>query len=60
MANILFVADNTIPGQSAVELVRRATDAIVSRVTRTSGDRHAFRGFDRRQLQDLGLDRGAC
>ena len=60
MANVLFVADNTIPGQSAVELVRRATDSIVTRFNWSIVDRRAFRGLDRRQLQDLGLDRGAC
>ncbi len=60
MATIIFTADNTIPGQSAVDLVRRAADAIVTRAFRSADVRRAFRGLDRHQLQDLGLDRGAC
>lgn len=60
MANFFFVADNTIPGQSAAELVRRAADSIFTGVARSGADRRALRGLDRQQLQDLGLDRGAC
>ncbi len=60
MATIIFTADNTIPGQSAADLVRRAADSIVTRAFRSVDVRRAFRGLDRHQLQDLGLDRGAC
>ena len=63
MANILFVADNTIPGQSAVDLFRRAADAVTQGLTGQNRDyrmRSGLRGLDREMLRDLGLDRGAC
>lgn len=62
MANDIFLADTTIPGQSAAELSRRASDAIAGPLSPFRGQalRNAFRGADRRQLQDLGLDRAAC
>ena len=58
MANTIFLADNTIPGQSAVDLRRRAADAIDGR--RSFDLRNAFRSLDRSVLRDLGLDRAAC
>lgn len=59
MANTLFLADITIPGQSEVDFHRRAADAIEAN-GRTSELRSAFRGADRGILRDLGLDRAAC
>lgn len=58
MANTIFLADNTIPGQSALDLRRRAADAIDG--SRNLDLRSAFRGTDRSVLRDLGLDRAAC
>ena len=62
MANNIFVADNSIPGLSASELYRRATDSIggLVRFRRDVELRSAFRGADRHTLRDLGLDRSAC
>ena len=61
MAFNIFLADNTIPGLSAKDLVRRASDSIsVGRRQVSSADRRAFATLDRSQLRDLGLDRDAC
>lgn len=61
MAIFTFVADNTIPGLSAKDLSRRASDSIaaVSRQS-NSAQRRAFARANREMLRDLGLDRGAC
>lgn len=59
MAKTIFVADNTIPGQSAAELHTRAIDAVVSYLTPAAAFRSAFRAADRNQLRDIGLDRDA-
>ena len=67
MAELTFIADRTIPGLSARDLVRRAADAIVAATSglgsspaRESAYRQAFNGCDRRLLQDIGIDRGGC
>lgn len=70
MANTIFVADNTMPGQAAVDLLRPAADAIVAGAfasTRTISGmardykmRQQLRTVDRAILRDLGLDRSAC
>ena len=67
MADLTFIADRTIPGLSARDLVRRAADAIVAATSgfgsspaRESAYRQAFKGCDRRLLQDIGVDRGGC
>lgn len=67
MADPTFVADRTIPGLSARDLVRRTADAIAAATTglgtspaREVAYRQAFNGYDRRLLQDIGIDRGGC
>lgn len=62
MANDIFLADTSIPGQSAADLTRRAADAISGLLSPLRGraTRTAFRSADRHLLQDLGLDRSAC
>jgi len=67
MADLTFIADRTMPGLSASDLVRRAADAIVAATSglgtspaRESAYRQAFSGCDRRLLQDIGIDRGGC
>ncbi|MDJ0943838.1 MAG: hypothetical protein QNJ30_10250 [Kiloniellales bacterium] len=67
MAELTFIADRTIPGLSARDLVRRAADAVVAATgglgtssSRESAYRQAFNGWDRRLLQDIGVDRGGC
>lgn len=63
MANFLFLADTTIPGQSAVDLFRRAADSVAQGLTGQDHDyrmRSGLRGLDREMLRDLGIDRGAC
>ena len=60
MANTIFLADITIPGQSAVDLRRRASDVIEGIAARSQDLRSAFQGADSRILRDLGLDRAAC
>ncbi len=67
MADLTFIADRTIPGLSARDLVRRAADAIIAATSgigtsaaRESAYRRAFTGCDRRLLQDIGIDRGGC
>lgn len=61
MAFNLFLADKTIPGLSAKDLVRRASDSIgVGSRQISPADRRAFAKLDRSQLRDLGLDRDAC
>ena len=62
MANDIFLADTSIPGQSAADLRSRAADRIAGLLAPFRGNayRSAFRGADRKLLQDLGLDRGAC
>lgn len=60
MADYNFVADQTIPGLSARDLARQASDAIGISSDRQSAFRKAFRGFDRRALQDIGIDREGC
>lgn len=70
MANLIFLADNTIPGQSVADFARRAADGIQTTLTafvqeptarrRHSAMRRSLRGLDRHLLQDLGLDRNAC
>ena len=68
MANTTFVADNTFPGQSAVELFKLAASSIGGRSSRydRDGQRREFRlsrdmrGLDQRMLRDLGIDRSAC
>lgn len=66
MADPTFIADRTIPGLSARDLVRRATDALAAASghggapVRESAYRQAFNGYDRRLLQDIGIDRGGC
>lgn len=63
MADFAFIADRTIPGLSARDLARRAADAIAIAFGGTEGPselRRAFRGSDRRMLQDIGIDRGCC
>ncbi len=67
MANLAFVADNTIPGLSAAELTRRAVNAVelscmglascVSAARHQRALREGLRGLDARQLRDIGLDR---
>jgi len=62
MANTIFIADNTIPGQAAVDFVRRAADAINTGFAPRSQEyrmRHDLRGMDRGLLRDLGLDGSA-
>lgn len=63
MADFAFVADRTIPGLSARDLARRAADAITMAFGGSEGQaevRRAFRGSDRRLLQDIGIDRRSC
>lgn len=63
MADFAFVADRTIPGLSARDLARRAADAITVAFggsDRQADLRQAFRGTDRRLLQDIGIDRRSC
>ncbi len=67
MADLTFIADRTIPGLSARDLVRRAADAIIAATSgigistaRESAYRRAFNGCDRRLLRDIGIDRGCC
>ncbi len=66
MAELNFLADRTIPGLSARDLVRRTADAIAAASglgtspARESAYRQAFNGYDRRLLQDIGIDRGGC
>jgi uncharacterized protein YjiS (DUF1127 family) len=67
MANLAFVADNTIPGLSAAELTRRAVNAVelscqglascVDNARRQRAVRESLRGLDAHQLRDIGLDR---
>ncbi len=59
MAFFTFVADSTIPGLSAKDLARRASDSITTAKSSTA-QRQAFSGANRALLRDLGLDRGAC
>ena len=56
MSNLAFVADNTIPGQSASEIFRRAARTVVS----FGKSKSATTGIDARILRDIGLDRGAA
>ena len=67
MANLAFVADNTIPGLSAAELTRRAVNAVElggqslagsnDNARRQRALRDGLRGLDAHQLRDIGLDR---
>ena len=67
MADLNFLADRSIPGLSARDLVRRTADAIAAAASgigtspaRETAYRQAFNGYDRRLLQDIGIDRGGC
>ena len=67
MADLTFIADRSIPGLSARDLIRRAADALGAATSglgtspaRESAYRQAFNGYDRRLLQDIGIDRGGC
>lgn len=67
MANLAFVADNTIPGLSAAELMHRAVNAVelscqgfancADNARRQRALRKSLRGLDAHQLRDIGLDR---
>ena len=67
MADLTFIADRSIPGLSARDLIRRAADALAAAASglgsspaRENAYRQAFHGYDRRLLQDIGIDRGGC
>ncbi len=60
MTIFAFVADTTIPGLSAKDLARRASDQIAAVSPKSSAQRRAFARYDREILRDVGLDRGAC
>ena len=62
MANMIFIADSTIPGLGAAEISRRASDGIYPGAAapgRATQLRRAFRGYDRGVLHDIGLDGSA-
>lgn len=59
MANLIFIADPTIPGLGAAEITRRASDGIYTGAAApgpASQLRRALRGLNRGTLQDIGLD----
>lgn len=64
MANLAFIADNTIPGLSAAELRHRAVNSVElgsqnsESSRRLRALREGLRGLDARTLRDIGLDRG--
>ena len=65
MTSIAFTADRTIPGLSASDLVRRASDGLCDflspfgqefRAARREADiARDLKGLDERQLRDIGL-----
>lgn len=62
MANTIFIADSTMPGLGAAELVRRAIDGIYTGAAGPVRDkqwRRALRGLDRSLLRDIGVDGSA-
>lgn len=70
MANSSFVADNTIPGLGASDLIRRAATvftstygSLASEMAKARRERQiarALRGLDAHILRDIGMDRNAC
>lgn len=64
MANLAFIADNTIPGLSAAELRHYAVNSVElgsqssESSRRQRALREGLRGLDARTLRDIGLDRG--
>lgn len=70
MANVTYVAGRNITGQGIAGLLRRFAAAIEIDIAGLRKEleaarhelclRRALRGIDRRQLRDIGLDRGAC
>ncbi len=70
MAETIFITEHHRPTRTAGSLPGRIMDAIgfsfaelSAAITEARSELRldqAMRGFDRRQLRDIGLDRGAC
>jgi hypothetical protein len=63
MVTSSFIADVSIPGLGASDLVRHSNNVVVATGYGESNWqrrlRQAVRGFDTRVLRDIGLDRGS-